>query len=314
MRHAHSFKKLLPEDLHTQLVDGKGHTLLIIDTLPNDHFSKVHLPGSKNACVFEMNFLDQVKALAVEISKPIVVYGASNNSLDSRTAAEKLSMAGYSDVSVLDGGIERWRQSNYPLEGTNTEHGSNEDPERLLTDGKYAILPEECRIGWTGRNANSSHFGTVNVSGGTIVLRESSMQGSLTIDMDSIENINLAGNELQQVLISHLKSDDFFFIDAFPAARLDIRGGRFTHQAFPTQPNCEITSTLDMRGLQNDLTFQATVVKGMDNHLHLSAHFDMDRTLWGISYGSSRFFEHLGMHAVFDDISIELLVVAKQNG
>jgi hypothetical protein len=34
------------------------------------------------------------------------------------------------------------------------------------------------------------------------------------------------------------------------------------------------------------------------------AHFDFDRTRWNVIYGSSRFFEHLGMHLVFDLISI----------
>ncbi len=311
MRHAHSFKQLTPEKLHDLLANDTDNTLLLIDTLPNDHFIKVHLPGAKNACVFEMNFLDQVQVLVSEISTPIVVYGASSNSLDSRTAGEKLRMAGYPDVSVLDGGIERWRQTGYPLEGTSTDYTTDEDAERFLDNGEYALLPEECRICWTGRNANSSHYGTIAVSGGKLVIRESSIQGNLTIDMETIENINLAGNELQQVLISHLKSDDFFFTEAFPAARLDIRGGRFTHESFPTQPNCELTCTLDLRGIQNDLSFNATVTKGLDGNLHLSAHFDMDRTLWGISYGSSKFFKHLGKHAVFDDISIELLLVAK---
>ncbi len=310
MRHAHSFKNVTPESLHSLLNDSEN--LLLLDTLPADHFKKVHLPNSKNACVYEINFLDQVHAICSEASTPIIVYGAGSNSLDSRTAAEKLSMAGYSDVTVLEGGIEQWSQAGYPLEGEAPDSGSNPDAERRIEDGEYVILPSESRIGWTGRNPSTCHFGTVGISGGNLHIDNSAMQGGVAVDMDSIENLSLAGNELQQVLLSHLKSDDFFFIDAFPAARLNIRSGRFSHEDFPTQPNCELTGTLDLRGVQNDLHFMATVAKGLDNHLHISAHFDLDRTLWGITYGSSRFYKHLGMHTVFDDISIELLIVAEK--
>ena len=41
----------------------------------------------------------------------------------------------------------------------------------------------------------------------------------------------------------------------------------------------------------------------------MEAHFDLDRTQWNVIYGSSRFFEHLGMHMVFDQISIELRLI-----
>lgn len=308
MRHAHSYKQLTPEKLRSKLEEGQK--VFLIDTLPTAHFTQVHLPDSLNACVYEMTFLDRVNEITSDSNSLIVVYGASSNSLDSRTAAEKLSMAGYTDVSVLDGGIDRWRQSGYPLAGEAPDGSEPDVSEGLLADGEYTILLDESRIGWTGRNPNTSHFGTVAVSGGTLTVADSAIQGSLTVDMESIENINLAGNELQQVLISHLKSDDFFFIDAFPAARLEIRSGRFNHEPYPSSPNCDLTGTLDLRGVQNDLKFAATVVKGGDEHLHLSAHFDMDRTLWGIIYGSSRFFEHLGMHTVFDDITIDMLIVA----
>jgi hypothetical protein len=43
--------------------------------------------------------------------------------------------------------------------------------------------------------------------------------------------------------------------------------------------------------------------------INLEAHFDLDRTEWGIIYGSARFFEHLGMHQVFEAISISLRLV-----
>ena len=39
-------------------------TFVLIDTLTGSHFEKVHLPGARSACVFEVTFLEQVEAIA----------------------------------------------------------------------------------------------------------------------------------------------------------------------------------------------------------------------------------------------------------
>lgn len=309
MRHSLTFKVISPENLQTLLEQRPD--LLLIDTLPADHFNAVHLPGAVNVCVYDMTFISLVNGLCRDSAAPLVLYGSSTNSLDSRTAAEKLIADGYSDVSVLDGGLHHWRQSGFPLEG-DADAVSDIGLQNLLEDGTYKVLTRDSRIFWTGRNPNTSHYGTVRFSGGSFSLHGSSIQGSLLVDMDSIENINLKGDELESVLISHLKSDDFFFVEVYPGARFDIPSGRFSNQVSPTVPNCQLSGMLDLRGRQNHLNIEATVVKGTDGHLHLSSHFDLDRTLWGIIYGSSKYYEHLGMHTVFDLISLELLVLAER--
>jgi hypothetical protein len=47
-----------------------------------------------------------------------------------------------------------------------------------------------------------------------------------------------------------------------------------------------------------------------DGSVSIEAPFDPDRTRWNALYGSSRFFEHPGMHLVYDLISIELRIFA----
>ncbi len=59
------------------------------------------------------------------------------------------------------------------------------------------------------------------------------------------------------------------------------------------------------------MKFPATISKLPDGAVTAEAHFDFDRTLWKIIYGSSRYYEHLGMHLVFDPISIRLRIVAR---
>ena len=55
------------------------------------------------------------------------------------------------------------------------------------------------------------------------------------------------------------------------------------------------------------------MITNTDDHgLIAEAHFDIDRTRWNVIYGSTRFFEHIGMHLVFDLISFQVKLVAKQ--
>jgi polyisoprenoid-binding protein YceI len=128
--------------------------------------------------------------------------------------------------------------------------------------------------------------------------------------MHSLKNLNLEGNEWQPVLIAHLKSDDFFFAEKFPTARFTIDSARKTGESL-SAPNFEVEGTLELRGVRNAMKFLATVSNLPDGAITAEAHFDFDRTQWKIIYGSSRYFEHLGMHLVFDPISIGLRIVAR---
>ena len=80
-------KKISSEDLDKKLISDTDFTL--IDTLTNDHFNRVHIVKSKNACVFEVTFPDQVNNLIPEKNKTIILYGFSEKTLDAVTAAEK---------------------------------------------------------------------------------------------------------------------------------------------------------------------------------------------------------------------------------
>ncbi|MBW2286172.1 MAG: YceI family protein [Deltaproteobacteria bacterium] len=165
-------------------------------------------------------------------------------------------------------------------------------------------------IEWAGRNPNTRHTGTVSVSKGDINVKDGAIQGGIDIDMTSIRNINLEGDPLQPVLVSHLESDDFFFVKIFPTARFEIRESRVEKEPFLSSPNVEFKGLLSLRGVKAELGFWATVTQAEENGLIANANFDIDRTRWNIIYGSTRFFEHLGMHLVFDMISLQLKIVA----
>ena len=305
-----SFNYVTPKEL-LAWVEKEKHFFLI-HTLTNNHFQKVHLPGAQNACVFEMTFLEQMHSITDDKTALIILYGSSGRSMDALTAAEKLQAEGYQQILILKGGIESWRSLGYPLEGEFVNIAGDPGTRLLLQDGKYRIDTDESIIEWIGRNPNTKHFGTVHISDGQIQIENTTITGVAEIDMNTIENMSLEGDELQPVLVSHLKSEDFFLVKLFPAAKFIINGGKLDDEPYLSSPNYEVDGTLDLRGLKADLSFPATITNTDDNGLVAEAHFDIDRTRWNVIYGSTRFFEHIGMHLVFDLISFQVKIVAKK--
>ena len=239
----------------------------------------------------------------------VVLYGSSRASHDSVTAAEKLVRLGYSKVFALTGGLAAWREAGYPLTG-NDPDSVDEDEHLRLDDRGYTVDIEQSLIEWTGRNPNTTHYGTLRLLRGDVTIQQGKLSGIFEIDMHSLNNLNLEGSEWQPVLIAHLKSDDFFFAEKFPTVRFAIDSARKIDESL-SAPNFEVEGTLELRGVRNDMKFLATISNLPDGAITAEAHFDFDRTQWKIIYGSSRYFEHLGMHLVFDPISIGLRIVAR---
>lgn len=276
---------------------------LLIDVLPEGDYQTAHLPGAKNACVFKVSFLDDIKRVGAEPSKPLIVYGASSRDLASATAAEKLIAAGYKQVSDYGGGVEDWRAGGGRTEGT----GPTDPTVSQLRDGVHQLNVETSRIEWTGRNLTTTHHGTLKLSAGHIEVRNGQpVGGAFTIDMESLENLNIQDPNLRQVLVGHLKSDDFFDVQRFPAAELQLGKVTPLPKARPGSPNYDVQGTLTLKGVSGQISFPAIVAPATDGLLAADAHLDMDRTRWKVLYGSGKFYEKLGMHLVNDEITLGL--------
>ena len=291
------------------LITKKPETVLI-DLLSPEHFARRHIPGAQNACVFQVSFLDDLGVATPDKQVPMVVYGASIRCQDAAMALEKLDRAGYENVSFLEGGLEAWRGAGYDLEGEAPDQLSDPQTTVTLPDGHYTIDAAASQLEWAGRNPNIRHIGTVNIAKGVIDIKDGTVTGAVEIDMTTIHNTNLEGDELQPVLEAHLQSDDFFFTKIFPKAVFTLRDAKRIEPCWLTAPNYHVNGELKLRGVSADLQFDATVALIEDGSLVMEAHFDIDRTRWNLIYGSTRFFEHLGMHKVFDLLSFQIRIIA----
>jgi rhodanese-related sulfurtransferase len=79
---------------------------VLMDLFSSEHFVKRDIPGARNACIFQVSFLDDLSIIAPDKSVAIVVYGASERSQDAAMAKVKLDRAGYENVSFFEGGLE----------------------------------------------------------------------------------------------------------------------------------------------------------------------------------------------------------------
>ena len=291
------------------LLTKKPETVLI-DLLSPEHFVGRHIPGAQNACVFQVSFLDDLAIAAPDKQMPIVVYGASTRCRDAEMALEKLDRAGYENVSFLEGGLEAWRGAGYDLEGEAPDQ--QDDPQTTVTlpDGQYTVDPAASQVEWAGRNPNTRHIGTVDIARGVIDIKDGTITGTVEIDMTTIHNINLEGDESHPVLEAHLQSDDFFFTKMFPKAVFTVKETKRIEPGWVTAPNYHVSGELTLRGVSADLEFDATAASIEDGSFAMETHFDIDRTRWKVIYGSTRFFEHLGMHKVFDLLSFQIRVIA----
>ena len=280
---------------------------VLLDVLPADAFEKTRLPGAKNACIFEVTFLDQVKEHVASPDTEIVVYCSSPSSRASTDAAERLAQAGYTQVHEFEGGREVWAEADYAFEGTEATWA----PALATTpeDRDYKVDPKKSIVEWTGRNIGGRHYGTVRVASGQVTIRDGvPAGGSFELDMDSLEVGDLTG-EMAELLVVHLKSDDFFATAEHPTARFEIEGADVIVGATPGAPNCNVSGGLTMRGVTGELSF-AAVVAAKEEVLALDAHFDIDRTRWNVNYGSGKLYDGLGMHLVNDDVSLQIRLVA----
>ncbi|MBJ6799915.1 YceI family protein [Geomonas propionica] len=289
-----------------QLKEQMTSGALVIDVMTPEDYAACHLAGAHNVCIYEMVFLDRIAELAPDRSTGLILYDATGSSLTAEVARERLVQAGYQNVSVLKGGLAALKAANLPI-----ETGPHVRSDAAVADGSYAIDTEKSALEWIGRNLNNRHHGTIAVQSGELVIRDGRLAaGSIVLDMNSIENRDLQDPYWRDLLVRHLKSEDFFAVERFPTATFRLTRWEPDSGDFSEAPEGTVIGELTIRGVTRPVGFPAVVAPQQDGTVKAHAHFDIDRTLWDAGYGSAKLFERLGMHLVHDLITLELFILA----
>ena len=151
-------------------------------------------------------------------------------------------------------------------------------------------------IEWVGKKVTGQHNGTVNFKDGALVFKGKKLVGgSFTADMTSLTATDVTGESLGK-LNGHLKADDFFGTDKFPAATLVIKKiGAKSANVYTA------TADLTIKGITKPVTFDITV-----NGKTATSAFNVNRTVYDIKYGSKSFFESIGDKAISDEFELKV--------
>lgn len=281
--------------------------LVIVDVRLSDDYSRRAIAGAVNNCVFEVTFQKRLEEILPNLQTPVCVYGASQTSHEASMAAEKMLRAGYTEVYQLAGCLEAWCQAGLP------EQGSQEPLESpTFPSGRFLLDLTESRVEWLGRNLLNKHSGHLPIQSGYLDIQNETLTGGeIVFAMNEVTCDDLAGNPYHDVLIAHLRSDDFFDTEQFPEARLSLQqASRIPGAALGSQ-NLEVEAELTLKGITHSIQFTAAAGLDAEGRYGAQAALSIDRTRWGVLYGSGRFFSRLAGHLVNDQIEIQVRIVTQ---
>ena len=167
------------------------------------------------------------------------------------------------------------------------------------------INVDSSTINWIGRKVTGEHSGTLNLSKGWVVMQEGSIIGGKFIfDMTSIKNTDIESPEWKEKLEKHLMAEDFFFVDSFPNAILEIK---YHHQIVDdkTGQTNQIIADLTIRGITHEINFPINISHSKSN-FYAEGLIDINRTLFNIKYNSGTFFEELGDRMIYDNFTVQI--------
>ncbi|MFC2109215.1 YceI family protein [Bacteroidota bacterium] len=164
-----------------------------------------------------------------------------------------------------------------------------------IKENEKAINIKESKIGWIGKKITGQHTGNINFTSGNLIFKKDKLVGgSFVVDMTSIEVTDLQG-EYKGKLEGHLKSDDFFGVDKFATSTLV-----FT-KVKEAKGNYSVTADLTIKGITESVNFDMVVSANSAN-----ASLKVDRTKYGIRYGSASFFDDLKNKAIDNEFELNV--------
>ena len=152
-------------------------------------------------------------------------------------------------------------------------------------------------IAWVGKKVTGSHEGTISFKEGNLIFKGKKVAGgNFIVDMNSITATDLKAGQGKENLEGHLKADDFFGTATFPTATLVFKSigdkGNGTYS---------VTADLTIKNVTESVKFDLEVAKNT-----AKTSFKVDRTKFGIKYGSGSFFDSLGDKAINDEFDLTI--------
>ncbi len=163
------------------------------------------------------------------------------------------------------------------------------------------VNTKKSNIKWIGEKIGSQHEGNIKLKSGHLEFdKDKIVAGSFVVDMTTITNTDIDDEDYSQKLVGHLKSEDFFGVEEFPAATFVL-----TRSSVFEGGKATLSGEITIKGTTEPISFE---VERKGNKY--TTNVEIDRSKFNVKYGSDSFFDNLG-DKVIDDmftIVIDLMV------
>ena len=168
---------------------------------------------------------------------------------------------------------------------------------------KFKIQSTLSNIDWVGRKVTGAHHGTIGIKEGELILDgDRLIGGRIVVDVPSIKILDITDPATNAQFAGHLASDDFFSIEKYPEAMLEITsvsGGW-------------VEAGLTIKGITYPVTFEAYVDMDLNRDTVIATgKMVIDRTKYGMRFRSGNFFKDLGDTLIYNDFELDISVIAK---
>ncbi len=186
-----------------------------------------------------------------------------------------------------------------------------------ITEGEVTLAVNTAKslIKWIGTKPTGQHNGTIQIKDGTFELSDGNIKsGSFEIDMTSVAAVDM-DEENNGKLAGHLKNADFFDVEKYPTAKFELTGiekykASEKEEEKPLLAGAThiVEGNLTIKDKTKNISFPA-IVSITPASLGAATNFNIDRTDWGLTYGSDK---SLGDRFIRPEVNLNFELIAKR--
>ncbi|MFT4985667.1 MAG: K(+)-stimulated pyrophosphate-energized sodium pump, partial [Flavobacteriales bacterium] len=174
---------------------------------------------------------------------------------------------------------------------------------------RYVLEAESSEMIWRGSKIiGDDHDGTLSFTKGWISVEPNGAikNGYFEIDMNTLEASIPGDKDAAANLTGHLKDADFFEVEKYPRATLNIGGGSMKDGKVVCK------GELKIRDKVKSMKITGSYVEMDGNQIKMTSNIVFDRTDFGVVYKSGSIVQALGDKAIKDEIALESVMVFKK--
>jgi hypothetical protein len=159
----------------------------------------------------------------------------------------------------------------------------------------YKVDITASELQWIGTKPTGKHTGRFLIQEGKLFVKDTAITGgTIALNMGSLKDLDLSSTDttLQRKLEEELKGPLFFDVVKYPVATFEITGASDFHPSVGNDimmkdANYMIQGNLTIKNITKNISFPACI-KISKGVLTAEAIFNIDRTLWGMTYRADK--------------------------